>query len=61
MEYVYNVMNKEINKLNGQNKYILFFEYYKFRLASIVFSFYISFSQWWYGDNVNDADLNVSF
>ncbi len=54
-------MTKEIDRLNGQSRYYLFWEFYKFRLASIVYSFYVSFSQWWYGDNVNEADLNVSF
>jgi hypothetical protein len=61
MEHLYKVMTKEIDRLNGQSRYYLFWEFYKFRLASIVYSFYVSFSQWWYGDNVNEADLNVSF
>lgn len=61
MEYVYNVVNKEIDRFKGQNKVVLFWEYYKFKMASIVYSYYISFSQWWYGENVNDADLNVAF
>lgn len=54
-------MNREMQRMKGQNKYILFWEYYKFRIASIAYSFYVSFSQWWYGDNVNEADLNVAF
>lgn len=61
MEYVYNVVNKEIDRFKGQNKVVLFWEYYKFKMASIIYSYYISFSQWWYGENVNDADLNVAF
>jgi hypothetical protein len=61
MEHLYKVMNSEIDRLKGQSRYGLFWEFYKFRLASILYSFYVSFSQWWYGDNVNEADLNVSF